>query len=498
MPAETDRVDERCVTGVPGLDSVLCGGFPKNRLFLLEGDPGVGKTTLALQFLLEGARRNEKGLYITLSETRDELNAVAASHGWSLDRFAIFELSAIEEHLKGETEHTFFHPSEVELNRTTQILLEEVERVKPARLVFDSLSEMRLMAETPLRYRRQVLHLKQLLAGKNCTVLLLDDRTGDDKDLQVRSLAHGVLTLGKSLPTYGITRRNLTVEKIRGVKFREGFHDLTIQRGGVVIYPRLVAAAEHHTEFKRQSFPSGIDGFDSLLGGGLDRGTSTMIMGPPGTGKSTLAIQHAFAAASRGERVNFYLFDELVGTLLARAAELGMDLRPHVKSSRLHLEQMDPAEMLPGEMVYRVREAVEREQCRMVVIDSINGYLNALPDEGYLNVQLHELLTYLNQKGVISIMILAQKGMIGTMHSVVDLTYLADTVLLLRYFESEGEVKQAISVMKKRSGNHERTIREFKVGGNGIHIGEPLKRFHGVLTGVPVLRETSEKAQTSK
>jgi len=454
----------------------------------VEGDPGVGKTTLALQFLLEGAERGEKGLYITLSETKDELNAVASSHGWSLDRFSIFELSAIEEHLKGETEHTFFHPSEVELNRTTKILMDEVERVKPTRLVFDSLSEMRLMAESALRYRRQVLHLKQFLTGKNCTVLFLDDRTADHRDLQVHSLAHGVLTLAKSSPAYGINRRNMIVEKIRGVRFREGYHDFAIQKGGVVIYPRLVAS-EHHSEFRRQSFPSGIAGFDALLGGGLDRGTSTILMGPPGTGKSTLAIQHAFSAASRGEQVSFYLFDETVGTFLARAAELALDLRPHIKSKLVKVEQVDPAEILPGEMVYRIREAVEKEQCRMVVIDSINGYLNAMPEDRYLNMQLHELLTYLNQKGVVSILVLAQQGLIGTMQSVVDLTYLADTVLLLRYYEAEGEVKQAISVMKKRSGAHERTIREFKVSNKGIHIGEPLKNFHGVLTGTPTFRK---------
>jgi circadian clock protein KaiC len=484
MSRETDCPSDICTSGIPGLDSVLCGGFPRNRLYLLEGDPGVGKTTLALQFLREGARLNEKGLYITLSETQDELASVAKSHGWSLDNFAIFEFSAIEQLLKSETDHTFFHPSEVELNKTTQILMDEVDRIKPSRIVFDSLSEMRLMAETPLRYRRQILSLKHFLAGKKCTVLLLDDRSSDAKDQQLRSLAHGVVSLEKSLPIYGINRRNLVVEKIRGVKFREGYHDYTIQKGGLIVYPRLVAA-EHHTEFKRQSFPLGIEGFDTLMGGGVDRGTSTIIMGPPGTGKSTLAIRHAFVAASKGERVNFYLFDETVGTFFSRAAELGMDLRAHLKSGVLKVQQVDPAEILPGELVYRIRNAVENEQCRMVIIDSINGYLNAMPEERYLSMQLHELLAYLNQQGVISIMLLAQQGLVGTMQSVVDLTYLADTVVLLRFFEAHGEVRQSISVMKKRSGHHERTLREFKVGHGGIDVGVPLKEFQGVLTGVP-------------
>lgn len=473
-----------CPTGVPGLDAVLCGGLPRNRLYLLEGDPGVGKTTLALQFLLEGVRRNEPVLYITLSETKDEMAAVAKSHDWSLDRINILELSAIEQLLKSETEHTFFHPAEVELNKTTKILTDEIERVKPTRLVFDSLSEMRLMAETALRYRRQILSLKQFLANKQCTILLLDDRSTDEKDQQVRSLAHGVLNLERSLPIYGINRRNLVVEKIRGVKFREGFHEYAIERGGIVVYPRLVAA-NHHSEFKRESFPSGIAEFDALLGGGVDRGTSTIIMGPPGTGKSTLALRHGYVAASKGERVNFYLFDETVATFIARGTALGMDIRPLISKGLLKVEQIDPAEIQPGELIYRISEAVSKDHCRMIVIDSINGYLNAMPDDRYLSMQLHELLTYLNQQGVISILLLAQQGLVGQMQSVVDLTYLSDTVILLRYFEAFGEVKQAISVIKKRSGDHERTIREFRVAENGITVGQPLKDFHGVLTGVP-------------
>jgi circadian clock protein KaiC len=482
-----------CPTGVPGLDSILGGGLPQNRIYLLHGDPGVGKTTIALQFLLEGVRRNEVGLYITLSETEEELQGVATSHDWDLKAINLLEFSSVSEQRKDEADNTFFRPSEIELNRTTNFLLDEVERVKPARIVFDSLSEMRMLAETPLRYRRQMLELKQFFAGKKTTVLLLDDRSVGARDLQIESLAHGVINLSRTAPEYGIFRRQLSVQKIRGVKFREGNHDIIIQKGGVVVFPRLVAA-EHHTSFERESVPSGLAGLDDILGGGLDRGTSNMFMGPPGTGKSTLAIKFAVAAIQRGEKVLFCSFDESIGTLKARAEQLGMPLDAHLASGAIRIDQIDPAEISPGEMTDRIRRRVEEANTRLVVIDSINGYLNAMPEERFLHLQLHELLAYLNQQGVITIMILAQQGLIGSMQSTVDLTYLADTVVLLRYFEEFGAVKQALSVIKKRSGKHERTIREIKISKGGIEIGPALTNLQGVLNGVPDCRNEAAEA----
>jgi circadian clock protein KaiC len=398
----------------------------------------------------------------------------------------------MEERLNGERENTFFHPSEVELNRTTDFLLTEVERIKPGRVVFDSLSEMRMLAETPLRYRRQILRLKQFFAGRKCTVLFLDDRTSASQDLQVESIAHGVINLLRSSPQYGIARRQLNIVKIRGVRFREGYHDLVLRKGGMVIFPRLVAA-EHHKPFKREDLASGVPTLDQLLGGGLGRGTSSMFMGPPGTGKSTLATRFALAAAERGEKVLFFIFDETVGTMTGRAAQLGMDMEPHLRSGTICLQQVDPAEISPGELVHQIRKAVLEAEGRMVVIDSLNGYLNAMPEERYLNLQLHELLAFLGQQGVITIMVLAQQGLVGSMQSIVDLTYLADTVVLFRYFEANGAVHQAISIIKKRSGNHERTIRQIKVSRGGIEVGAPLTELRGVLTGIPTLDPSAEK-----
>ncbi len=481
--------------GVPGLDAVLEGGLPARRLYLIQGDPGVGKTTLAMQFLMEGARRGECGLYVTLSETKEEIEVVAKSHGWDLTNIHLYELSTIEAQIRGDSESTFFHPSEVELNRTIGALLAEVEKVQPVRVVFDSLSEMRMLADTALRYRRQILQLKQFFAGRNSTVLFLDDRTSGMHDLQVESIAHGVLCLSSESPEYGVARRQLTVLKIRGSQFREGNHDLILRRGGLVVFPRLVAG-EHHREFAREDFPSGIAELDSLLGGGLGRGTSSMFMGPPGTGKSTLALRFALSAAEQGEKALLFLFDETTGMLKNRAAQLGLDIEEHLRSGLIAIQQVDPAEISPGELVHRIRQCVADEGVRMIVIDSINGYLNAMPAERYLTLQLHELLAFLNQQGVITIMVLAQQGLVGAMHSIVDLTYLADTVVLSRYYESRGEVKKALSVIKKRSGNHERTIREMRIGKNGISLGDPLRDLQGVLTGVPSFVNAEAKTTT--
>ena len=483
---------KRCQTGLEGLDNITGGGLPENRLYLVQGPPGVGKTTLALQFLQEGARRGEKGLYITLSETKEELESIAESHGWDYADISFFELSAIEEQLKDSTSSTFFHPSEIELDLTTKALMTQVEKIDPRRLVFDSLSEMRMLAETPLRYRRQILQLKQFFSGRKCTVLMLDDCTSGLQDLQIESIAHGVIGLSSSSPSYGISRRQINIQKIRGVKFYEGNHDLILQKGGMVIFPRLVAA-DHHTDFAQENFPSGIAELDSLLGGGLHRGTSNMFMGPPGTGKSTLAIKFALEAAKRSEKVLVFIFDETLQTLTTRAAKLGMDLSPYIEKGTIVIEQINPAEISPGEMAHKIHDSVNKHGTRMVIIDSINGYLNAMPEEHLLALQLHELLAFLNQQGVITIMVLAQQGVVGMMQSTVDLTYLADTVILLRYFEARGAVKQAISVIKKRSGGHERTIRELQIGSKGIVVGEALSNLQGILTGIPTFLDSGEK-----
>jgi circadian clock protein KaiC len=469
-------------TGIAGLDDVLGGGFPRNRIYLLQGDPGVGKTTAAMQFLLEGARRGEAGLYVTLSETKEELIAIANSHGWSLDHITIYELAIADE--GSSSDYTLFHPSEVELGKTTQGVLSVVEKIKPRRVVFDSLSEMRLLARDSLRYRRQILGLKQYFAGVACTVLLLDDRSSGPSDLQLESIAHGVLDLEQLAPEYGAERRRLRMKKLRGVRFRGGYHDFTIVKGGIHVFPRLVAA-EHAEAFVAENVLSGVPALDTLLGGGLARGSSTLVIGPAGSGKSTLALQYALEATRRGEPVIFFMFEEGRHTLSARAKGLGLDLEGAVGSGKLLLQQVDPAELSPGEFAHLVRRQVEQQGARVVVIDSLNGYMNAMPQERYLSLHLHELLAYLSKRGVASLLVMAQHGMVGTMHAPVDVSYLADAVILMRYFEHEGAIRQAISVLKKRSGRHERTIREFSLTSAGIAVGEPLHDFHGVLTGVP-------------
>jgi circadian clock protein KaiC len=478
----------RCPSGIEGFDDVLVGGLPRGCFYLIQGDPGSGKTTLALQFLLEGLRRGEKGFYITLSETRAELIRVAESHGWSLDGIPLLELSAIESLIDPESQNSVFHSSELELTKVAKLLLDEARKVSPVRVVFDSLSEFRLMAETPLRYRRQLLTLKQEFARRDCTVLLLDDKMDNNRiggDPHVLSLTHGVVEMEQLSPDYGASRRRLRVLKMRGVRFREGYHDYTIAKGGLQVFPRLIAA-EHHAKFRRVPVPSGIAELDALFGGGLDRGTTTLILGPAGTGKSTLAMQYALQMAGQGEKSMMFAFDETREIMLTRTRSLGMSVDKHVDSGLIAVQQVDPAEVSPGEFACRIVRGVE-QGCKLVIIDSLNGYMNAMPGEKYLTNQLHELSSYLNQQGVVTIIILAQHGLVAATETPVDLSYLADTVVSVRFFETKGEVKQALAVLKKRSGHHEKTIREFRLeSGKGIRTGKPLKEFRGVLTGVPV------------
>ena len=491
---DTKRNDERCPSGMPGLDDILAGGLPCNCFYLIQGDPGSGKTTLALQFLLEGVRRGESVFYITLSETRAELQQVADSHGWPLDKIPLLELSAIETLLQPDAQTTVFHPSEIELNKITKLLLDETARLKPDRIVFDSLSEFRLVAETPLRYRRQLLNLKHAFGKHGATVLLLDDKmdkTGVGVDPHVLSLTHGVIEMEQLSPDYGKSRRRLRVSKMRGVKFREGYHDYIIATGGLEIFPRLVAA-EHHLDFKRESVSSGVDGLDRLLGGGLDRGTTTLLIGPAGSGKSSVAIQYAVQMARNGEPSVLFAFDETLGIMTARAEALGLPLKEHLKAGTIKARQIDPAEISPGEFAHLVRDSVEAG-AKLIVIDSLNGYLNAMPGEKYLNNQLHELASYLNQQGVLTIVVMAQHGMVTALEAPVDLSYLCDTVINMRYFEAAGQVKQLMAVIKKRSGTHEKAIREFSLdGGKGIRIGNPLTRFEGILTGAPRFEGTQD------
>jgi circadian clock protein KaiC len=473
-----------CTTGVEGLDEILAGGLPPQRLYLVQGDPGSGKTTLALQFLLEGVKRGEKVLYISLSETKQELTAVAKSHGWSLDGIAVLELSSFKQLLDLEVESTVFHPSEVELNKTMKLLLQEVEQVNPTRLVLDSLSEVRLLTQDPMRYRRQMLYLKQFFAGGRATVMLLDDKNVEDGDLQVQSIAHGVLTLRKISTHYGTERRQISPVKIRGHKFKDGQHDYVIATGGLEVYPRIQAPAKA-LPFQVDEVASGIPEIDVLLGGGLRRGTSTLIMGPAGTGKSALACQYVLSAARRGEKAAIFLFDENQELYLDKAKGLGMDLEPYVKSGLVRLETPDATETTPGGLAHGIREAVEKDGIRVVCLDSLNGYLNVMPQERFLTIHLHELLAYLNRHGVLSLLCMAQHGLLEDMRVPAEVTYLADTVVIMRFFEAAGEVRKAVSVIKKRYGHHEKTIREMKMGAQGLRVGPPLKEFQGVLKGVP-------------
>jgi circadian clock protein KaiC len=482
MPAPKSDL---CKTGISGLDYILHGGFPRHRLYMLQGDPGVGKTTLALQFLLEGALAGEKGLYITLSETKDELEAVADSHGWNLDGIEMLELTAADQESMVESPNTLFHPSEVELMQTVRQVQDRIDRSAPDRIVIDSLSEFRLLAHDALHYRRQMLSFKHYFARKGATVLFLEDRGPGESEQLVQSVAHGVIALKRMVSEFGAERRQLSVVKMRGMKYESGYHDYSIMTGGLAVFPRLKVSAKPATQISMDPIPSGIPELDDLLGGGIQRGTGSLIIGPAGAGKSSIAAHYAVCAAERGERVVVLLFDENLHTYVQRAEDLGLRMQEQIRSGNIVLRHVDAAEISPGEMAHTICTMSEKEGFQVVIIDSLNGYLNAMPEEKFLLLQLHELLAYLSQRGVASILVMAQHGFLGEMHTPADLTYLADTVILLRYFEFGGLLKKAISVIKKRSGFHENAIREFAVRDGRLVVGEPLREFRGVLKGVP-------------
>jgi circadian clock protein KaiC len=474
----------RASTGIAGLDQIM-GGLARNRLHLLEGNPGAGKTTIALQFLMAGAEAGETGIYVSLAETENELRAGARSHGWTLDRrIEIFELVPPESVLDPEQHQSLLYSSDLELGETVQRIFEAIERLKPQRVVIDSLSEIRLLAQSSLRYRRQILALKHYFARHNSTVILLDDLTTETTDRAVHSIAHSVIHLEQLTPIYGGERRRLRIVKCRGQGFRNGYHDFTITPGGIVVFPRLVAA-EHRKGFAGTTLSSGLPPLDALLGGGVATGSSTLVIGPAGTGKSLLVLHYLAAAVARGERAALFVFDEELGLLLARAKGLGIDLQGMRDAGKMVVEQMDAAELSPGEFVHRVRTCVDRENIRAVAIDSLNGYQAAMPEEQFLILHLHELMQYLNRQGIATFVTVAQHGMVGDMKQPIDVTYLADNVVMLRYFEALGQVRRAVSVMKKRTGAHENTIREFRINSGGISVGEPLDQFQGVLRGVP-------------
>jgi circadian clock protein KaiC len=477
----------RSSSGCAGLDDILGGGFPRGYFYLLEGEPGTGKTTLALQFMTEGLRNGEQTLYITLSESPEDLRAVAHSHGLKIDGVNFVHLKPSEEDLKPDGQYSVFHPSEIELGDRLQAIVNEVQSHRPDRLVIDALSELRMLAKDPLRYRRQVIALREF-TPRECTVLLLDDRSSRHSDLELHSIVHGVVMLEKVHREYGTTRRRAEVSKLRGCDFREGYHDYVIRTGGVFLFPRLIASEHVTPADTANSAGSGMAALDALVGGGLDRGTSTLLLGPAGCGKTTIAIRWLLAGAERGETGAAFLFEETISTLLRRTSGLGMNLKPHLENGRIKINHFDPAEMSPGEFISRVRESVDAHNARTVVIDSLNGFLQAMPGEQYLPLHLHELLTYLNHKNVVTLLVLAQAGVVGAnMQTPADVSYLADNILVLRYFEAQGEVKQAISMIKKRSGPHEHTIRELRLVAQGIRVGEPLTNFHGVLSGIPQL-----------
>ncbi len=479
------KATRRISTGVPGLDDILCGGLTAERVYLVEGSPGAGKTTLGLQFLLDGVARGEKGLYITLSETADELDAVAESHGWSIDALSVFEL-ADEEALDPDAQQSVLHPAEVELGETAKGVMNQVDVVKPARVVFDSLSEMRLLAQNPLRYRRQILALKQFFTSRSCTVLMLDDKTSQS-DQHLHSIAHGVISLEQIAKEFGKERRRVNIIKMRGLRFRGGYHDYLLDTGGLRMFPRLVAA-EHPGTFEPVARSTGSPGLDAVLGGGLIAGTNTLIVGPSGIGKTTLTVRCMLSGLERGEKAVFCLFDEGIGTFLVRSRALGMELDGYLASGQLSIRHIDPAELSPGEFAQMLRDAVEREDVGFVAIDSLNAYMQSMPGEQFLMLQMHELLSYLNQKGITTVLVLGEHGLVGEVKRDVDLSYLSDSTVLLRFFESDGMLRRAITVVKSRTANHALTIHELVLRDGGVDIGESLQGFEGILTGVPTYR----------
>lgn len=494
MPSQNTSTTRFMGTGVSALDDVLRGGLTKDRLYLIEGSPGSGKTTLALQFLLDGVRQGETSVYITLSETAVELHAVATAHGWDISAIHIHEVLPSESILNPDQQYSIFHPSDVEMGTTTRSILDVIENIKPTRLVLDSLSELQLLASTPIIYRRQVLAFKQFITTRACTTLFLDDCGEDTGDLQVRSIAHGVIALNREATDYGGVRRRLEVIKYRGIAYREGLHDYKIEQGGIVVFPRLIAADSRKLTTQAQ-FPSGLEALDSLLGGGLEEGSSTLISGPPGTGKSTLAAHFVHACLKQNRRAAMFVFEESASNFINRSRCLGMDFQPHLETGLLTIQQVDPAQLTPGEFMHAACKAAD-DGAKVIVIDSLNGFLQAMPSEKLLATHMHELLTYLGQRSVVTLLIGVQQGMLGgSMSSTVDASYLADNVILLRYFEAAGEVQQAISIFKKRGSAHERTIRRIMITSDGIHIGPVLRHFQGILTGVPkLMRETQLEA----
>ncbi len=481
-------------TGNAQLDHILGGGLARDRVYLVQGSPGAGKTTLALQFLMEGIALGEKALYLTLSESAFELQHVAKTHAWSLEGMTILELLTPEDALQTENQYTMYQPSEVELGNTTEAIIAEVERVKPDRVVLDSLSELKLLAQSPLRFRRQILALKKFFTTRACTVMFLDDKTTTNaENFQLESIAHGVLDLEQLSPEYGAEKRRLRIKKLRGQKYRGGYHDFAINKGGIFLFPRITPSEHSRADIKKQ-LKSGVAQIDTLMGGGIEEGTSVLLLGPAGVGKSTLALQYAVNAASEGHQAVIFTFDESINTMLHRAAGIGMELKKYIDKGLIHLQPIDPTEMSPGEFAHRVRETAGGENgetsAKVVVIDSLNGYLNAMPEERFLMSQMHELLSYLGHHGIVTFLVVAQHGLLGdSMQTPLDTSYLADSVILFRYFEINGEVRQAISVLKKRSGAHEKTIREFKIGKTGLQVGEPLAQFHGVLTGTAIQKQ---------